>query len=74
MEDTTGLPASATQERARRKASGLTQDDLADLAGCSARFVRSLEGGMATVRLDKLIDVLDVLGLELSAQLRRAGG
>jgi y4mF family transcriptional regulator len=57
--------------RDRRKALRLTQDHLADLAGCSPRFVRALEGGKQSVRLDKLLDVLDVLGLELSAVRRQ---
>ena len=51
--------------RARRQALGLKQGELADLAGCSARFVHTVEAGKATVRLDKLIDVLNVLGLRL---------
>ena len=54
----------------RRKALRLNQDDLADLAGCSPRFIRSLEAGKATVRVDKLLAVLDALGLELTAHLR----
>lgn len=61
----------AEEVRARRKSLRLTQDDLADLAGCSPRFVRSLEGGKATVRLDKLLDVLEALGLELATTPRR---
>lgn len=60
----------AAQVRERRTSLGLTQTDLADLAGCSSRFVRSLEAGKGTVRVDKLLDVLDVLGLELIARLR----
>jgi len=55
----------------RRKALRLTQEGLADLAGCSPRFVRSLEAGKRTVRLDKLLSVLEVLGLELTASVRR---
>jgi len=51
--------------RARREALGLRQSELADLAGCSARFVHTLEGGKGTVRLDKVLDVLEVLGLSL---------
>jgi y4mF family transcriptional regulator len=57
--------------RDRRKSLGLTQDDLADLARCSPRFVRALEAGKPSVRLDKLRDVLDVLGLELDVTPRR---
>lgn len=56
--------------RERRTHLRLTQDDLADLAGCSPRFVRSLESGKASVRVDKLVDVLDALGLELAARVR----
>lgn len=56
--------------RERRTQLRLTQDDLADLAGCSPRFVRSLESGKASVRVDKLVDVLDALGLELAARVR----
>ncbi len=57
--------------RLRRRELGLTQTDLADLADVSERFVRAVEQDKATVRLDKLSDVLEVLGLELQARLRR---
>lgn len=60
----------AEQVRDRRKALRLTQDDLADLASCSPRFIRALEAGKSTVRMDKLLDVLDALGLELVAKRR----
>lgn len=56
--------------RARRRALGLQQSDLADLAGVSERFVRSVEHDKPTVRLDKLTALLDALGLELHATLR----
>lgn len=52
--------------RGRRHALGLRQDELADLASCSTRFVHMLEQGKQTVRLDKLLDVLEVLGLGLT--------
>ena len=54
--------------RDRRTQLGLTQTELAELAGCSTRFVHTVEAGKATVRLDKLLDVLDVLGLRLTVQ------
>lgn len=52
--------------RERRHALGLRQADLAELGGCSRRFVHTLEQGKPTLRLDKLLDVLEVLGLGLS--------
>jgi HTH-type transcriptional regulator/antitoxin HipB len=60
----------AQDVQARRKDLGLTQQELADLAGCSPRFVRALEAGKASVQLDKLLAVLDVLGLELETRRR----
>ena len=57
----------ATQMVERRRALGLRQ---ADLAGVSERFVRELEGGKPSVRLDLLVRVLNVLGLELVLRRR----
>ena len=57
----------------RRKALGLRQEDLADLAGVSHRFVQAVEAGKQTVQLDKVVAVLDVLGLRLSVSPRRGG-
>ena len=56
----------------RRRDLRLTQDQLADLAGCSTRFVHALERGKPTLRIDKVLDVLEVLGLELA--MRRGTG
>jgi HTH-type transcriptional regulator/antitoxin HipB len=51
--------------RERRRQLGLRQEDLADLAGVSLRFVQALEGGKPTVQLDRVTAVLDTLGLRL---------
>lgn len=59
--------------RGRRKELGLTQPDLADLAGVSVRFLRDLESGKDTVRLDKLVAVLEILGLRLTVAPRSTG-
>lgn len=56
-----------TDVRRRRRDLQLLQIDLADLAGVSERFVRDLEHDKPTLRLDKLLAVLGVLGLELAA-------
>ncbi|WP_235563353.1 helix-turn-helix transcriptional regulator [Arthrobacter sp. Soil782] len=61
----------AESVRARRVAEHLTQADLADLAGVSERFVRSLEHGKPTVRLESLLAVLRTLGLDLAVTGRR---
>jgi y4mF family transcriptional regulator len=51
--------------RARRKQLGLTQETLALYAGCGLAFLYELESGKPTVRLDKVLAVLRVLGLTL---------
>jgi HTH-type transcriptional regulator/antitoxin HipB len=54
--------------RKTRKAQGLTQLDLAGLAGLSNRFVIDLERGKETLQVQKVLDVLALLGLELTAR------
>ena len=49
----------------KRKSLGLTQIDLAEKAGVGLRFIRDLEQGKATVRLDKVNQVLDLFGSEV---------
>lgn len=61
----------ADDVRQRRKELGLTQVDAAELAGVSERFVRLVESGKESVRLDKLEALLGALGLELRAGLRK---
>lgn len=66
MNDRASNPSSlATAIRHRRRDLGLDQVELAELAGCSTRFVHSVEAGKATLRFDKLLDLLRVLGLSL---------
>ena len=54
-----------------RKAAGLTQAELAERAGVGLRFVRELERGKRTVRLDKVQQVLDLLGHALHVRPKR---
>ena len=49
-----------------RKLYGLTQIDLSQKAGVGLRFVRELEQGKATLRLDKVNQVLALFGAEMS--------
>ncbi len=53
-----------------RKAAGLTQVELASRAGVGLRFVRELERGKATVRLDKVNQVLALFGCELGVRMK----
>lgn len=48
-----------------RKKSGLTQVEFSKRSGVGLRFLRELEQGKATVRLDKVNKVLDFLGYHL---------
>ena len=46
----------------RRRALGLTQKGLADRAGVGLRFVRELEQGKTSLRLDKVNQILSLFG------------
>ena len=46
----------------KRRALGLTQVELADRAGVGLRFVRELEQGKSSLRLDKVNQVLALFG------------
>lgn len=58
--------------RDARKAAGLRQDDLAGAAGVGLRFIVDLEAGKPTIQAEKLLRVLDTLGIGLT--LRIPGG
>ncbi|MCW3807420.1 helix-turn-helix transcriptional regulator [Plebeiibacterium marinum] len=50
----------------RRKQLGLTQQDLAERAGVGLRFIRDLEQGKPSLRMDKVNEVLALFGHELT--------
>ena len=54
--------------RQTRKEQGLTQLDVAGLAGLSNRFIIDLERGKATLQIQKVLNVLALLGLELTVR------
>ncbi|MGH8876090.1 MAG: helix-turn-helix domain-containing protein [Stackebrandtia sp.] len=64
-ERASNLAEVAAAVRVRREELGLRQDELADLAGCATRTVSMLEHAKSTLRVDKLVDILTVLGFEL---------
>ncbi len=53
----------AAATRGRRLERGLTQDELARLAGVSRKWVYEFEAGKPTVAFTPILRVLDVLGL-----------
>lgn len=56
---------SATLKRLRKE-HGLTQEDLAMKSGVGLNFVRQLEQGKPTLRMDKVNQVLAMFGYELA--------
>ena len=60
--------------RERREHLGWSQQALADAAGVTREWVVRFEGGKATVRLDRVFDVLTVLGLAVELASRTDSG
>lgn len=54
----------ATYVKEERKKAGLTQEEFAVRSGLGLRFVRELEQGKETVRLDKVNQALAMFGKE----------
>ena len=50
--------------KANRKAAGLTQEEFAMRSGLGLRFVRELEQGKQTMRMDKVNQALAMFGME----------
>ena len=50
--------------KTKRKEAGLTQEEFAMRSGLGLRFVRELEQGKQTVRLDKVNQALAMFGAE----------
>lgn len=57
----------SSQIKELRKKADLTQEELAKRTGVGLRFVRDLEQGKATVRLDKVNQVLALFGYHVAA-------
>ena len=54
----------------KRKSVKLTQPELAEKAGVGLRFIRELEQGKESLRLDKVNQVLQLFGYEVGAVLK----
>ena len=50
--------------KTKRKEAGLTQEEFALRSGLGLRFVRELEQGKETVRMDKVNQALAMFGME----------
>lgn len=53
----------------KRKLFGLTQQDVAEKSGVGLRFVRDLEQGKKTLRMDKVNQLLYLFNARLSVEL-----
>ncbi|MHB1050892.1 MAG: helix-turn-helix transcriptional regulator [Bacteroidota bacterium] len=51
----------------KRRSIKLTQDEFAKKAGVGLRFIREIEQGKTTLRMDKVNQVLQLFGAELRA-------
>ena len=58
--------------KAKRKLVKLTQPELAEKAGVGLRFMRELEQGKQSLRLDKVNQVLQLFGYEAGAVPKKA--
>ena len=56
--------------REHRRNSNITQVDLAAMCGVGPHFISELEKGKTTVQLDKVLQVLTYLGLEMHIETR----
>jgi y4mF family transcriptional regulator len=57
----------STTVKALRKQYGMTQEDLSIKSGVGLRFVRDLEQGKKTLRLDKVNQLLEYFNYEMAA-------
>ena len=60
--------------RAQRKRLALSQLDLAGLGNTGNRFIVDLENGKPTVQLQKTLDLMDLLGLEVVVRAKSGAG
>lgn len=59
--------------RTQRLSQGLRQIDLAGIGNTGNRLIVDIEKGKPTVQLQKVLDVLELLGLELTVRSKASG-
>jgi len=60
--------------KSKRKTFKLTQVELSVKAGVGLRVLREMEQGKATLRMDKVNQVLALFGAELGVVIKQKGG
>lgn len=55
----------------RRRVMGISQQDLAEMAGISLATVKDIERGVANPSMKTVARILEVLGLEMEFRIRR---
>ena len=60
--------------RIKRVELGMTQSQLADIAGNGIRFISDLENGKPTMQISKVLDTLHVLGFDVIISARGEAG
>lgn len=68
-----GVKSLGSTIKDRRSSLGITQQQVADLAGVSVNTLYQLERGQSNPTVEVLLKVADVLGMELKLELRRKG-
>jgi y4mF family transcriptional regulator len=59
--------------RKKRMELGLTQSGLADISGSGTRFISDFENGKPTLQIEKVLNALHVLGLDIFISERGSG-
>ena len=57
--------------KSRRKTLSITQNDLAEMAGVSLATVKDIERGKANPSMSTVLEILDVLGMEITYLVRQ---
>jgi y4mF family transcriptional regulator len=55
----------------RRQQLGLSQHELSEMSGVAPRTIVNLESGKASINLKNLSQLADILGMELSLNLKK---
>ena len=56
--------------RKKRTELGMNQSQLANISGSGTRFISELENGKPTMQIGKVLDILHMLGLDISISTR----